>query len=167
MPTILRQFDREATTRMREIPSRLRVPRNSNQDSTVETLSATIPLPSQALTPAIMSVIPKSLPLLISSLLLVESHLPTPLLGEDTPVPIRLATMPALSPDGSKLSFAWAGDIWIVPSRGGNARRITTHPAIDGVPLFHPMAKPWHSPAIGPEPTRFSRYPSMVECPAR
>ena len=141
MPTILRQFDREATTRMREIPSRLRVPRNSNQDSTVETLSATIPLPSQALTPAIMSVIPKSLPLLISSLLLAGSNLPTPLLGEDTPDPIRLATMPALSPDGSKLSFAWAGDIWIAPSRGGNARRITTHPAIDGVPLFSPDGK--------------------------
>jgi Tol biopolymer transport system component/C-terminal processing protease CtpA/Prc len=52
--------------------------------------------------------------------------------------PIRLATMPALSPDGSQLSFAWAGDIWIASSDGGDARRITTHPAVDGFPLFSP-----------------------------
>ena len=35
---------------------------------------------------------------------------------------IRLATAPALSPDGATLAFAWRGDIWLVSSGGGVAR---------------------------------------------
>ena len=33
--------------------------------------------------------------------------------------PIRLATSPALSPNGATLAFAWRGDIWLVSSSGG------------------------------------------------
>ncbi|MEJ2703885.1 MAG: DPP IV N-terminal domain-containing protein, partial [Sedimentisphaerales bacterium] len=51
---------------------------------------------------------------------------------------IRLASDPALSPDGSKLAFAWRGDIWIVPSEGGVARQVTQHPAGDSQPAFSP-----------------------------
>lgn len=55
--------------------------------------------------------------------------------------PVRLATDPALSPDGQRLAFAYAGDLWTVPTRGGLAQRITTHPAEDSQPHFSPDGK--------------------------
>ncbi|MBW7907006.1 MAG: PD40 domain-containing protein, partial [Phycisphaerae bacterium] len=42
----------------------------------------------------------------------------------------------ALSPDGSTLAFTWAGDIWSVSSEGGDARRLTVHPADDNNPVW-------------------------------
>ena len=36
---------------------------------------------------------------------------------------IRLASAPALSPDGKLLAFSWRGDIWLVSSEGGVARQ--------------------------------------------
>ena len=51
---------------------------------------------------------------------------------------IRLASDPALSPDGSKLAFAWRGDIWIVPTKGGTAQQLTQHPSGDSRPAFSP-----------------------------
>jgi tricorn protease len=54
---------------------------------------------------------------------------------------IRLASEPALSPDGSILAFAWKGDIWSVPATGGEARRLTFHPGRDREPFFSPDGK--------------------------
>ena len=51
---------------------------------------------------------------------------------------IRLATAPALSPDGATLAFAWRGDIWLVSSGGGVARPWSTHPGRDAQPHFSP-----------------------------
>ncbi|MBN2315042.1 MAG: PD40 domain-containing protein [Sedimentisphaerales bacterium] len=51
---------------------------------------------------------------------------------------IRLGSDPALSADGSKLAFAWRGDIWIVPTEGGVARQLTQHPSADSQPAFSP-----------------------------
>ena len=51
---------------------------------------------------------------------------------------IRLATAPALSPDGATLAFAWRGDIWLVSSAGGVARPWSTHPGHDAQPHFSP-----------------------------
>ena len=52
--------------------------------------------------------------------------------------PIRLATNPALSPDGATLAFAWAGEIWTVPVSGGVARPLTRHPGREREPSFSP-----------------------------
>ena len=52
--------------------------------------------------------------------------------------PVRLAQTPAVSPDGSLVAFSWRGDIWTVPAKGGSARRLTTHPALDTTPVFSP-----------------------------
>lgn len=52
--------------------------------------------------------------------------------------PIRLATDPALSPDGQTLVFAWRGDVWSVPTAGGVARPLTLDPKADGEPEFSP-----------------------------
>ena len=51
---------------------------------------------------------------------------------------IRLPRDPQLSPDGAQVAFAWRGDVWIAPSDGGAARRLTTHPSDDGSPWFTP-----------------------------
>ncbi|MEQ8317337.1 MAG: S41 family peptidase [Phycisphaerales bacterium] len=46
--------------------------------------------------------------------------------------------MPSLSPDGSKIVFTWAGDLWAVSRDGGIASRLTTHPADDLRSAFSP-----------------------------
>lgn len=51
---------------------------------------------------------------------------------------IRLATQPALSPDGSLLAFAWRGEIWTVPASGGQARQLTRNSGADSDPEFSP-----------------------------
>lgn len=54
---------------------------------------------------------------------------------------VRLATDPALSPDGSVLAFSWKGDIWTVPNAGGAARLLTHHSGKDREPAFSPDGK--------------------------
>ena len=43
---------------------------------------------------------------------------------------------PSLNSDGSKLAFSYQGDIWVVPSVGGKAERLTIHEAYDGKPFW-------------------------------
>src|SRR5262252_8432554 len=45
---------------------------------------------------------------------------------------------PGISPDGSTIAFVSGGDIWEVPSRGGDARLLVSHPATESRPLFSP-----------------------------
>lgn len=45
---------------------------------------------------------------------------------------------PALSHDGAMLAFEWLNDIWIAPSGGGDAIRITRDPARDSYPKWTP-----------------------------
>src|SRR5690606_23807096 len=54
---------------------------------------------------------------------------------------IRLASTPALSPDGQTLVFSWRGDLWSVPSEGGQAQRLTSHGGLDAEPVFSPDGK--------------------------
>ena len=55
--------------------------------------------------------------------------------------PVTFARHLALSPDGTTLAFCWAGDIWTVPVTGGQARRLTVHPADDTHPVWSPDGK--------------------------
>jgi tricorn protease len=73
--------------------------------------------------------------LTILSTLYTQSQLPEN--DPETP-PIPYLHQPALSPDGSKIAFCYAGDIWIVSATGGEARRITSHPSYDSHPIFSP-----------------------------
>jgi tricorn protease len=65
--------------------------------------------------------------------------------------PMPLQT-PALS--RTHIAFAYAGDIWIVERAGGEARRLTNHPALERLPVFSPdgqsVAFARNNPAGGP-----------------
>jgi len=52
--------------------------------------------------------------------------------------PLPSFAEPGISPDGSTIAFVSGGDIWEVPSRGGDARLLVSHPANESRPLFSP-----------------------------
>jgi Tol biopolymer transport system component/C-terminal processing protease CtpA/Prc len=45
---------------------------------------------------------------------------------------------PAISPDGRTIAFCYAGDIYLAPAEGGDARLVISHPAYDWRPRFSP-----------------------------
>jgi len=45
---------------------------------------------------------------------------------------------PSISPDHSEIAFVSGGDIWTVPSSGGEARLLVSHPATESRPLYSP-----------------------------
>jgi len=47
-------------------------------------------------------------------------------------------TEPSLSPDRKEIAFVSGGDIWSVPSEGGAARLLVSHPANESRPMFSP-----------------------------
>ncbi|MBP6715912.1 MAG: PD40 domain-containing protein, partial [Acidobacteria bacterium] len=61
-----------------------------------------------------------------------------PLSGQ-TPAPTVLSfAEPGISPDGREIAFVSGGDIWSVPSAGGEARLLVAHDATESRPLFAP-----------------------------
>ena len=58
--------------------------------------------------------------------------------AKDVTNAVRLVDRPALSPDGSKIAFAWSGEIWTASIDGGRLTRLTNNPANDSQPLFSP-----------------------------
>ncbi|MFC1573497.1 hypothetical protein ACFL6M_07880, partial [Candidatus Eisenbacteria bacterium] len=58
--------------------------------------------------------------------------------GDRSEGEILFARTPAPSPDGSSIAFSYQGDIWVVPREGGEARRLTVHPAYDAIPIWSP-----------------------------
>ncbi|MEM9416470.1 MAG: S41 family peptidase [Planctomycetota bacterium] len=68
-----------------------------------------------------------------------------PLAGQPVALPdakpdgaVTLPRHPAISPDGSTLTFSWRGDLWRVPATGGNAQRLTAHPGNDSTSVWSP-----------------------------
>ncbi len=51
---------------------------------------------------------------------------------------VLMPRYPAPSPDGSRVAFCHQGDIWVVDAEGGEARRLTAHPAYDQRPIWSP-----------------------------
>ena len=61
----------------------------------------------------------------------------------DAQRPTELAPLPsygepAISPDGGEIAFVSGGDIWTVPTSGGEARLLVSHPASESRPLYAP-----------------------------
>ena len=48
---------------------------------------------------------------------------------------------PAISPDGKTIVFSYKGDLYSVPSTGGEARQLTTNAAYDSYPIWSPDGK--------------------------
>ena len=67
--------------------------------------------------------------------LLFLGLLPGPLTAQST----RLLHQPDIS--AKYIAFAYAGDIWLVPRAGGDARRVTSSPAVEKDPHFSPDGK--------------------------
>ncbi len=60
-------------------------------------------------------------------------------LPEDKPA-VGINT-PGISPDGKMVAFSYKGDLWTVPSSGGEAKRLTVHDAHDAYPKWSPDGK--------------------------
>ncbi|MDB4892043.1 MAG: peptidase [Gemmatimonadetes bacterium] len=45
---------------------------------------------------------------------------------------------PGIAPDGSEIAFVHAGDIWVVPARGGEARLLVANAANESRPVYSP-----------------------------
>jgi len=55
-----------------------------------------------------------------------------------TPAETSVFAEPGLSPDGREIAFASGGDLWTVPTGGGDARLLVSHPATESRPMFSP-----------------------------
>ncbi len=60
------------------------------------------------------------------------------LLAQSPELSLPSLATPALSPDGKQIAFASGGDIWTVPTTGGDARLLITDPADESRPLYSP-----------------------------
>ena len=88
-----------------------------------------------------------------------------------TPPETRLMRYPDISRD--QVVFVYAGDLWIVPRAGGQARRLTAHPGDELYPKFSPDGR-WIAftgeydgnadvyviPSEGGEPRRLTYHPA-------
>jgi len=92
----------------------------------------------------------------------------------DAPLPRH----PAPSPDGAQIAFSWQGDIWLVAADGGDARRLTAHPADERHPLWsrdgrliafasnrHGNPDIFIMPADGSQAPRRLTYASVTDTP--
>ena len=53
----------------------------------------------------------------------------------------RWIMRPAISPDGKQIAFSYKGDIFTVPTAGGDATQITSNKAYDSYPVWTPDSK--------------------------
>jgi tricorn protease len=70
--------------------------------------------------------------------LLIPSALPSAGLAAESSASAPALSEPSLSPDGREIAFVSGGDIWTVPSAGGEARLLVAHPATESRPLYSP-----------------------------
>ncbi|MFT3886100.1 MAG: S41 family peptidase [Flavobacteriales bacterium] len=69
-------------------------------------------------------------PLALSALLLSST-----LFAQDAATPLWLR-QPAISPDGRTIAFCYQGDLWRVPTSGGEATLLTSSEAMDAAPVW-------------------------------
>jgi len=85
---------------------------------------------------------------------------------------------PAWSPDGSRICYSAQHNLWIVPSMGGNARRLTTEGAVESEPAWSPDGRYvyfssfregtralWRVSARGGRPERVTMGVGTETCP--
>jgi tricorn protease len=68
----------------------------------------------------------------------VATLTPLVLRPQEATTPRSAFAEPTVSPDRSEIAFVSGGDIWTVPSRGGEARLLVSHAANESRPLYSP-----------------------------
>ena len=58
--------------------------------------------------------------------------------GPSGPLPVKGIVSPAVSPDGSRVAFTALGDLWVVPTGGGEPERITDDVWVEADPMWSP-----------------------------
>ncbi len=58
--------------------------------------------------------------------------------GSVTGAEVDLPRYPSISPDGKQVVFSWRGDLWRVGAEGGQAVRLTSHPADETASAWSP-----------------------------
>ncbi|MFI5256155.1 MAG: LpqB family beta-propeller domain-containing protein, partial [Gemmatimonadales bacterium] len=76
----------------------------------------------------------RATPLAVAALLVVPPHVS----ADVGPAPSPSLAEPSLSPDHREIAFVSGGDIWTVPSGGGEARLLVSHPATESRPVYSP-----------------------------
>ena len=89
--------------------------------------------------------------------------------AQQTPLWLRSNS---ISPDGKEIAFTYKGNIYIVPSEGGQARQLTSNPAYDTTPMWTPDGQNivfcstrerskdiFMMPAKGGSPSRITTHP--------
>jgi tricorn protease len=61
-----------------------------------------------------------------------------PTIAQAEEKPLVGARHPAISPDGKQIAFSYMGDIWLVPTEGGKAYRLTDNVAYEREPIWSP-----------------------------
>lgn len=103
-------------------------------------------------------------------LVVALAALPTLSLRPVPPAETLLLRMPTVS--ATSVAFVYAGDLWVAPRAGGEARQLTTHPGLEVNPRFSPDGR-WIAftgeydgnpdvfvvPAAGGEPRRLTFHP--------
>ncbi|XWW46220.1 PD40 domain-containing protein [Fibrella sp. USSR17] len=69
------------------------------------------------------------------------SSYPTVHAQSASPTPKYAFAEPTVSPDGSEIAFVSGGDIWTVPTTGGEARLLVAHADNESRPLYSPDGK--------------------------
>jgi len=90
---------------------------------------------------------------------------------------VDLPRWPSVSPNGQNIVFSWQGDLWLAPSSGGNAVRITNQPAEDARSIWSPDGATiafessrdgyrniWTMPASGGDATQITYGESACCC---
>lgn len=92
--------------------------------------------------------------------------------------PTKLLRFPDIH--GDQVAFTYAGDLWLAPTTGGTARRLTTHPGLEVFAKFSPDGR-WIAftgqydgdeqvyvvPAVGGIPQQLTFYPAPGPLPPR
>ncbi|MEZ0486382.1 S41 family peptidase [Fibrella aquatica] len=78
---------------------------------------------------------------LVSALAIWVTSYPTAIAQPAAPSPKYAFAEPAISPDGSEVAFISGGDIWTVPTAGGEARLLVAHADNESRPLYSPDGK--------------------------
>ncbi|MBI5363668.1 MAG: PD40 domain-containing protein, partial [Planctomycetes bacterium] len=92
--------------------------------------------------------------------------------------PTRLLRFPDVH--GDRVVFCYAGDLWLAPSTGGTASRLTAHPGLELFPKFSPDGawiaftgqydgdeQVYVMPATGGVPKQLTWYPARGPLPQR